>query len=117
MSLNQKCTGGGGGGGIHNDKKTTKKTTTIPKSQIPKTKNTERKALFKGRVNTEAIQDQDSTATASHTQTHTHPEPIHPIIDSSCLCQPMFLMSDFMPNIMNNFVKDCYRTSQELVYE
>lgn len=33
------------------------KMTTIPKSQIPKI--TERKALFRGRVNTEAIQDQD----------------------------------------------------------
>lgn len=51
---------------------TKKKTTTIPKSQIPKTKNTERKALFKGRVNTEAIQDQDSIATATHTHTNTH---------------------------------------------
>lgn len=46
--------------------------TPIPKSQIPKTKNTERKALFQGRVNTEAIQDQDSTNTATHTHTHTH---------------------------------------------
>lgn len=51
--LNQKFTLGGGRGGVHNDKKMT----TIPKSQIPKI--TERKALFRGRVNTEAIQDQD----------------------------------------------------------
>lgn len=61
------------------NKKSPKKSTTIPKSQIPKTKNTERKALFKGRVNTEAIQDQDSTATfTQHTYTRTHAHtPIH----------------------------------------
>lgn len=70
------------------NKKNPKKSTTIPKSQIPKTKNTERKALFKGRVNTEAIQDQDSTATfTQHTYTrtraHTRPSILHRLIMSA----------------------------------
>lgn len=63
----------------------TKKMTTIPKSKIPKTKNTERKALFKGRVNTEAIQDQDSTDTATHTHTNTHSSRANPS------CHPLIL--------------------------
>lgn len=60
---------------------TKKKMTTIPKSQIPKTKNTERKALFRGRVNTEAIQDQDSTtATATHSHALTLPRTISSVV-------------------------------------
>lgn len=63
----------------------TKKMTTKPKSQIPKTKNTERKALFQGRVNTEAIQDQDFTSSHTHTHTQTHSHTLSHIKSQSIL--------------------------------
>lgn len=50
----------------------------------------ERKALFKGRVNTEAIQDQYSTATLTHPQTCKHQPALpltHPVLVSSCVSQ------------------------------
>lgn len=69
-SLNQKCTCGRGG-----EEYTMTKKKNDNHTKIPNTKNTERKALFKGRVYTEAIQDQDSLSLSlsfSHTPTHTH---------------------------------------------
>lgn len=85
-----------------------KKMTTIPKSQIPKTKNTERKALFKGRVNTQAIQDQDFYCycyTHTHKHTHLHTHTIHPVIDPSCPHQLMCLFWVFAVDFLEDFVK------------
>lgn len=112
IRLNQKFTCGGGGGWIHNVKKKRKrpkkKTTSIPKSQIPKTKNTERKALFKGRVNTEAIQDQDSTATHTHLHTNIKNQSIlsstHPVCVSSCVSDTLY---DHFLTMLFHFCHEC----------